>query len=400
MNDTVIVDGVRTAIGNIGGTLSTVTPDILAEKCIRQLLVRNDKICPEEISEVILGQAKQTCDISNIARVSSLKSGIPIEVPGYTIHRQCGSGLQSINTGALQIMTGNADIIICGGAESMSTAPYYVSGVRFGVKAGNIELKDPNVASQPGSQPYDEYGDLKMGITAENIAEKYGMTREELDSYSLQSQQRAKNAIDNGLFKSEIVPITIKQKKAEIVFDTDEHPRESSMEGLGKLRPAFKDNGLVTAGNSSGRNDGAAALLLMSIDKAKEKGYTTGLKVVSFAASGVDPRYMGLGPIPATRKALEKANLKIEDIDCIELNEAFASQTLAFYKEFNIDVNTTKINPNGGAIALGHPIGATGAILATKLLHQMNRTNAKYGLVTLCIAGGMGIATVFEKINF
>lgn len=399
MRDVVILDAVRTAVGKLGGSLKDVEADRLAEACIRELLSRNPAIEPARIDEVIFGQAKQSADISNLARVASLRAGIPISTPGYTIHRQCGSGLQVINSAAMQIQTGNADIILCGGAESMSTAPYYVNGVRFGVRAGNIQLKDPNVASQPGSQPVEIYGDLKMGETAENIARDYGMTRDELDSYSLQSQERAMSAINEGRFKGQIVPYVIRGRKQDTVFDTDEHPRITSMESLAKLKPAFVNGGMVTAGNSSGRNDGAAALLVMAKETAKELGYKSGLRVVSFAAAGVDPTRMGLGPIPATQKALEKAGLTIDEIDVIELNEAFASQTLAFYREFGIDTKDPRVNPNGGAIALGHPIGGTGSILMTKLFHELGRQKARYGLETLCIAGGMGVATIVEQID-
>ncbi|WIV12286.1 thiolase family protein [Proteiniborus sp. MB09-C3] len=398
MKDVVIIDSVRTPIGSLGGTLKNIAADILAAETIKELLKRTE-LNPNKIDEVILGQAKQSADISNIARVASLRAGIPLEVPGYTVHRQCGSGLQVINNATQQIQSENADIVVCGGAESMSTAPYYVNNVRFGVKAGNIELKDPNTASQPGSQPYEVYGDLTMGMTAENVAEKYVISREEQDRFALQSQERARRAINEGRFKDQIVPLIIQQKKNSFSFDTDEYPRDTNMEALGKLKPVFKKEGTVTAGNASGRNDGAAALLIMSKEKAVELGYKNGFRVVAFASAGVDPNYMGLGPIPATKKALEKANLSIEDIDVIELNEAFAAQALAFFREFKLDPTTEKANPNGGAISLGHPIGATGSILMTKLMHELNRIKGKYGVVTLCIAGGIGITTIVERIE-
>lgn len=400
VKNVVIVGSTRTAIGKLGGSMGTVEADYLGEYVIRDL-VEKTKINPESIDEVILGQAKQSADISNIARVSSLRAGLPLSVPGYTLHRQCGSGLQSINNAVQQIQSENADIVIAGGAESMSTAPYYVSGVRFGVRAGNVELKDPNTASQPGSQPREEYGnDITMGWTSDNVAKKYEFTREEQDAYALQSQERAHRAIEEGRFKDQIVPVEVKQRKKTVVFDTDEHPRQTSMEALAKLRPVFSKDGTTTAGNASGRNDGAAALLVMSEDKAKELGYTNGVRVVAQASAGVEPTTMGLGPIPATQKALKKAGLTIEDIDVIELNEAFAAQSLAFFKEFNLPFDSEKVNPNGGAIALGHPIGATGAILMTKLMHELERTGKRYGLVTLCIAGGLGIATIVENVHF
>lgn len=399
MKNVVIVDSVRTAIGKLGGAMKEVTADYLGEYVIRELLERT-QVDANEIDEVILGQAKQSADISNVARVSSLRAGLPLSVPGYTLHRQCGSGLQSINSAVQQIQSENADIVIAGGVESMSTAPYYVSGVRFGVTAGNVELRDPNTASQPGSQPQEVYGTaITMGWTSDNVAKQYEITREEQDAYALRSQQRAQHAIEVGLFADQIVPVEMKQRKKVITFNVDEHPRETTMEALAKLRPVFSPDGTTTAGNASGRNDGAAALLVMSEDKAKELGYTKGVRVVAQAAAGVDPVTMGLGPIPATRKALEKARLTIDDIDVVELNEAFAAQTLAFFKEFNLPYDSEKVNPNGGAIALGHPIGATGAILMTKLMHELQRTGKRYGLVTLCIAGGIGIATIVENLS-
>ena len=399
MKNVVIVEAVRTAIGKLGGTMQDVTADYLGEYVIRELLERT-KLDPNSIDEVILGQAKQSADISNIARVASIRAGLPLSIPGYTLHRQCGSGLQSISSAAQQIQSDNGDIILAGGVESMSTAPYYVSGVRFGLKSGNVELKDPNTASQPGSQPPETYGkDITMGWTSDNVAKEYNLTREDQDAFALRSQERAQNAIENGWFKEQIVPVEIKQRKNTITFEVDEHPRQTSMEALAKLRPVFSKDGTTTAGNASGRNDGAAAVLVMSEDKAKELGYTKGVRIIAQASSGVDPNTMGLGPIPATNKALKKAGLTIDDIDVIELNEAFAAQSLAFFKEFNLPFDSEKVNPNGGAIALGHPIGATGAILMTKLMHELERTGKRYGLVTLCIAGGMGIATIVENIS-
>lgn len=400
MKNVVIVESLRTPIGKLGGAMKKVTADHLAASVISELL-KKTKLDPSTIDEVIIGQAKQSADISNVARIASIRSGIPLEVPGYTVHRQCGSGLQAVNNAVQQIQTENADIIIAGGTESMSTAPYYVNGVRFGVMAGNLELRDPNTASQPGSQPPETYGEnITMGWTSDNVAKDYELTREEQDQFALQSQLRAKNAIENGHFEDQIVPIEIKERKKTIEFKVDEHPRETSLEALGKLRSVFSEDGTTTAGNASGRNDGAAAVLVMSEDKAKELGYTKGVRVIAQAAAGVEPTTMGLGPIPATKKALAKAGLTIDDIDVIELNEAFAAQSLAFFKEFNLPYDTEKVNPNGGAIALGHPIGATGAILVTKIMHELERTGKRYGLITLCIAGGMGIATVLENINY
>lgn len=399
MKDVYVVEAVRTAIGKLGGSLINETVDRLAAHVIKEVVDRS-RLDPNQIDEVIVGQAKQSADFSNLARYATIKAGLPLEIPGYTLHRQCGSGLQTVNSAAMQIQTGNADVILAVGAESMSTAPYYVNGVRYGLQAGNVELRDSNTASQPGSQPVETYGNITMGWTADNIAKEYNISREEQDEYAYQSQLRAKDAIESGKFKEEIVPYEVKTRKSTTVFEQDEHPRETSIEKLGKLRAIFSDDGTVTAGNASGRNDGAAAMLVTTKEKAQELGYKNGLRVVSFASAGVRPEVMGLGPIPATKKALDLANLSIDDIDVIEINEAFAAQTLAFFKEFNLPIDSPKVNPNGGAIALGHPIGATGAILVTKLLYEMKRQNARYGLVTLCIAGGLGISTIFELVEF
>ena len=396
--EAVIVDGVRTAVGKLLGTLKDQTPDYLAAAVIRELIGRS-RLAAGEVDEVIFGQAKQTADCSNVARVAALRAGIPQEVPGYTVHRQCGSGVQAVNSAAMQIQTGNAKAIIAGGVESMSTAPYYVNGIRSGTKAGNLVLKDPNTESQPGSQPVEMYGDLRMGATAENIAERYEITRQEQDLYALQSQQRAARAVKEGKFHEEIVPYEIKQKKQTNKIEKEEELKKNKKEGVGKVDAAFKKGGTVTAGNSSGRNDGAAALLIMAESLAKEKGYKEAFRIVSFASVGVDPRFMGLGPVPATKKALERAQLTLDQIDVMELNEAFAAQALAFYREFKLDYRDPRINPNGGAIAMGHPIGATGAVLMTKLIHEMRRKEGRYGLVTLCIAGGMGIAVIIERRN-
>lgn len=396
MKNAVIVDSVRTAIGKLGGGIGNVTVDFLASHVIEELLSRTQTE-PSAVEEVILGQAKQSADVSNLARVAMLRAGIPIEVPGYTIHRQCGSGVQALNSAAQQIQTGLSDIIIAGGAESMSTAPYYVNNVRFGTKSGDTLLKDPNTASQPGSQPRETYGELNMGITAENVADKYGISRQQQDEFALESQEKAANAIAKGYFEAQITPYPVKTKKGSVDFKTDEHPRETTFEKLSLLKPVFKEGGTVTAGNASGRNDGAAALLVMSEEEASKRGYQPKARILAQASVGCSPELMGMGPVQATFKALKQAGLKVEDIDIVELNEAFASQSVACINELGLDLS--KVNPNGGAIAMGHPIGATGAILLTKLTHELERTGKKYGLVTLCIAGGMGIATIIENLN-
>ena len=393
MKEVVIVEGVRTAIGKLGGSLMTQTADYLGAAVIKELLTRTG-IDPNEVDEVILGQAKQSADQSNVARLASLRADIPLEVPGYTVHRQCGSGLQSINNAAQQIALGLSDVIIAGGTESMSTAPYYIRNARYGLNVGNSQILDPNTESQPGSQP-ESYGLKTMGETAENLAEKYSISREAQDAFAYQSQVRTENAIKNGYFKKQIVPYEIKSRKTTEIFQVDEHPRLTPLEKLATLKPVFREGGSVTAANASGRNDGAAALLVMSKEKAEELGLQPKVKIIAQAAAGVDPSIMGIGPVPATRKALKQAGLSIEDIDVIELNEAFASQSLAVIEELGLD--QSKVNPNGGAIAMGHPIGATGAILMTKLIHELERTGKRYGLVTLCIAGGLGITTIVEN---
>ncbi|MFK9120198.1 thiolase family protein [Peribacillus frigoritolerans] len=394
MSNVVIIDSVRTAIGKLGGALENVPADFLAAAVLDEVIKRAD-IPKESIDEVIMGQAKQSSDASNLARVASLRAGFPVEVPGYTVHRQCGSGIQAINSASQQIQSGLGDVIIAGGAESMSTAPYYMRNIRFGLKSGNGQFLDPNTESQPGSQPIEDYGMLTMGMTAENLAEKYSISRTEQDEFALRSQENARRAISAEIFSKEIVPYQIKTKKGVIEFNVDEHPRETSLEKLASLKPVFKKNGTVTAGNSSGRNDGASALILMSEEAAKRHGKKPKARVIAQAAAGVSPNFMGLGPVNSTLKALQMSGLKLNDIDLIELNEAFSAQALGVIKELKLDMN--KVNPNGGAIAMGHPIGATGAILATKLIHELERTGKRYGLVTLCIAGGLGISTIIEN---
>jgi len=397
MREVVIVDGVRTAIGRMGGTLKDIEPDLLAGHVIEALLRRNG-IDGALVDEVILGQTKQTTDHPNIARKSALRAGLPIEVPGYTVHRQCGSGLQAINNAAQAIMCGLADLVVAGGVESMSTAPYYIRGVRFGLQAGNSVIVDPNTESQPKAQPEEVWGaHLTMGLTAENLAEMYNISRQEQDEFALRSQELAQEAIAAGRFRDEIVPYEVKNRKGSVVFEVDEHPRKTSLEALAKLPPVFKAGGTVTAGNSSGRNDAAAVTLVMSREKAEELGLEPKMRIVAQAVAGVRPDIMGIGPVPSTRKALQLAGLRLEDIDLIELNEAFAAQTLAVVKELGIDMD--KLNVNGGAIALGHPLGATGAILAIKLMNELRRRGGRYGIVTACIGGGMGITTIFENLQ-
>ena len=323
---------------------------------------------------------------------------VPEEVPAYTVHRQCASGMQAILNGMQQIQCDYSDIVLAGGVESMSTAPFYIRNARFGVGNGNTGFIDPNIESQPKSQPKEIYGTFNMIQTADTVAKQYGVSREEQDEFALASQQKAIAAIDSNRFAEEIVPVVLPQKKGEpLVFAVDEYPKRStSLEKLAKLKPIFAE-GTVTAGNASGRNDGACAVILMSADKAAELGIKPLAKIIGASAAGVDPRVMGIGPVPATRKLLAKLNMKIEDFGLVEINEAFAAQSVACAKELNID--TGKLNVNGGAIALGHPLGCSGARISTTLLHEMKKRQVKYGLAAICIAGGLGMAIAYENLN-
>lgn len=395
MEQPVIVESVRTAVGRMGGTLKNELVDFLAAEAINGLL--NKVNVDVDVDEVILGQAKQSTDSANLGRLASLRAGLPVEVTGYTVHRQCGSGLQSINNAHMQIQLGLSDVVIAGGAESMSTAPYYIRNARFGYYAGNAELLDPNTESQPRSQPIEKYGNITMGLTAENLAEMYNISREEQDEFAQRSQDLAHAAISGGKFVDEIIPYEVKERKGAVVFEEDEHPRRTSLEKLSQLKPVFKEGGTVTAGNTSGRNDAASVALLMNERKANEYGLKPRAKIIAQAVSGVSPEIMGIGPVTSTEKALKQCGLKLDDIGIIELNEAFAAQALAVIKDSGFDIEKT--NPNGGAIALGHPLGATGAVLMTKMLYEMERKNIRYGLVTLCIGGGQGISTIVENLR-
>lgn len=397
MKDVVIVSAVRTPIGSIGGTLKNVSPEYLVQTALEGALskVNFDYAL---IDEVIVGQTKQTTDAPNIARLAALMTDIPEEVPAYTVHRQCASGMQAIVNAMVQIKAGFSNILLVGGVESMSTAPFYIRNARFGVGSGNTVFVDPNIESQPKSQPNDKYGVFNMIQTADTVANQYNVTREEQDAFAYNSQLKAIAAIDNGRFKDEIVPVIIRGKKgSETVFDTDEYPkRDTNMEKLSTLKPIFK-GGTVTAGNASGRNDGASALLIMSADKANELGLKPLCRIMDATAVGVDPRVMGIGPVPATRKLMDKLNMTIEDFGLVEINEAFAAQSVACKNELNIDGD--KLNVNGGAIALGHPLGCSGARISTTLIYEMKKRNVRYGLATICVAGGLGMAIAFENIE-
>ncbi|HZK84801.1 MAG TPA: thiolase family protein [Desulfosporosinus sp.] len=397
MQEAVIVSGVRTAIGRVGGTLKDIEVDYLAAEVIREVLKRSG-IPGQSVDEVIFGHTKQSSDNPNLARLALLRANMPEEVPAYTVHRQCGSALTALNNAVQSIWAGTSELVMAGGAESMSTAPYYLRNARYGYRMGNAEILDSNTESQSRCQPQDRYGHMTMGMTAENLAEKYNISRQEQDEFAVLSQERAQRAITAGRFKEEIVPYLIQGKKGIVTYDTDEHPRETSMAQLAKLAPVFKKDGSVTAGNSSGRNDAAAVLLVTTPEKAKAYGLKPLARVIGMGAKGVPPQIMGIGPVPATHAALKMAGLTLDQMDLIELNEAFAAQSLAVIKELGLDV--AKTNVNGGAIALGHPLGATGAIILIKLMNELKRTGKRYGLATMCIGGGQGISTVVENLTY
>lgn len=399
MRDVVFVEACRTAVGSIGGTLKNVPAEELARVVVQGILDRSG-INPKEIDEVILGHCRQTSDNPNVARIAALRCGIPEETPAYTVMRQCASGLCAVNNAAMSIQTGESDVVLAGGTESMSTAVFYIRGARFGLGTGNTELVDSLTEGQFQSQPQEIYGTFNMGLTAENVADQMNISREDQDKFSIESQIRAAKAISEGKFKDEIVPITIPQRKGEpIIFDTDEYPRQTSLEKLAKLKPAFKAGGTVTAGNSSGRNDGASAVLMMTAEKAKALGLKPMARLVAHATSGIDPKIMGLGPVPAVHKVLERANMKLDDIQLIELNEAFAAQSIGCIRQLGLEDRMDIINVNGGAIALGHPVGSSGCRIVVTLLHEMRKRGLKYGMASLCIAGGMGTADIIEILD-
>lgn len=393
MREVVIASAARTPIGSFGGSLKTVPARTLGAICIKEALKRAG-IDGADVDEVIMGNVLQGGLGQNISRQMSLDAGLPVEVPAMTINKVCGSGLRAVELAAQIIKAGDADIIVAGGAENMSMAGYVVSKARWGARMGDTSMVDMMV--HDGLT--DAFHNYHMGITAENIAEQWGITREELDEFSVNSQHKAEAAVKGGKFKDEIVPVEVPQRKGDpIVFDTDEFPKfGASVEKMAKLRPAFKKDGVVTAANASGINDSGAALVVMSKEKADELGIKPLATIKGYASAGVDPTIMGIGPVPSSKKALEKAGCKIEDMDLIEANEAFAAQSVAVGRDLGIDPE--KLNVNGGAIALGHPIGASGARILISLLFEMQkRDDAKLGLATLCIGGGMGTAMVVEK---
>ena len=388
----VIVSANRTAVGRFGGQLRNVPAADLAATVMKEAITQAG-LTVEQVNEVVFGEVRQSTEASNLARVAALKAGIPIESSGYTVNRLCASGMQSVISGVQHLAFHSQDIVLAGGAENMSRAPLYLRNSRFG--EGNPYIVDSNLEN--GQQPMEMYGkDLGMGMTAENVAEKYDISREDQDAFALESQKRAKQAWEEGRFDSQIVPIEIKSKKETSVFARDEHMRDTSLEKLASLKPVFKKDGTVTAGNACGRNDGASAIILMTAEKANILGLKPLAKVKSWSTAGVDPRYMGIGPVPAIEKLLKQTDLKIQDIGLWELNEAFASQSLAVIRQVGIPIS--KVNVNGGAIALGHPLGATGAIILTKLLHEMKHRNEQFGISTLCVGGGQGMAVLLENM--
>lgn len=392
LKEVVIVSGVRTAIGTMGGSLKDIHQSDLAGMVIKEA-VKRAGIEANLVDEAIVGNVGQVAESGFIGRMCALKGGLPLETTAYSVNRQCGSGLQAVVDGMLEIQTGNAEIVVACGTENMSQLPYYVKGARFGYKMGHGVFEDGliDILTWP-------MGPFHNGMTAENVAEKYHITREEQDEFTLLSQEKAIKAIDEGKFKEEILPIEISLGKGKTaVFDTDEHPRRGlTLEKLSKLKTVFKKDGTVTAANASGINDGAAAVVLMTREKAEQLGIKPILAIKGYAVAGNEPELMGFAPALSTKKLLKKLNLKVEDIDLIELNEAFASQSVAVIKDLGLDID--KVNVNGGAIALGHPVGATGAILPVKLMYEMKRRNAKLSLATMCIGGGQGISMIFESL--
>ncbi len=391
--EVVVVSGVRTAIGDFGGSLKDFAPTDLGARVVREALSRAD-VGGEDVGHVVFGNVIHTEPRDMyLARVAALNGGVAQHAPALTVNRLCGSGLQAIVSAAQTVLLGDADIAIGGGAESMSRAPYSMPSARFGQRMGNASIVDMMLGAL-----HDPFQAIHMGVTAENVAKKYEISRDTQDALALESHRRAAKAIEAGYFKEQILPITIASKKGDTVFDTDEHVRmNATVDDFSKLKPVFaKENGSVRAGNASGINDAAAAVVLMERSVAEKRGAKPLGRLVAYAHAGVDPNYMGIGPVPATQKVLERAGLKIGDLDVIEANEAFAAQACAVSKELGLD--PAKVNPNGSGISLGHPIGATGALITVKALYELQRIGGRYALVTMCIGGGQGIAAIFERI--
>ena len=387
----VLAGACRTAIGSMGGALSGVSAADLGALVIKEALNRAG-VPAEKVDHVYMGCVIQAGLGQNVARQASLKAGLPIETPAVTINVVCGSGLNAVNMAANMIQAGEADIVVAGGTENMSAAPYLLKKARFGYRLGNAEMVD----SMVNDALWDAFNNYHMGITAENICDQWGLTREQLDEFAAASQQKAVKAQEDGKFEDEIVPVVIKGKKGDVVVAKDEGPRAgTTAEGIAKLKPAFKKDGMVTAANASSINDGAAAIVVMSEEKAKELGVTPMATWIAGALGGVDPKIMGIGPVASTKKVLAKTGMEIKDFDLIEANEAFAAQSLAVGRDLGFDIS--KLNVNGGAIALGHPVGASGCRILVTLLHEMAKRDAKTGLATLCIGGGMGCSTIVKR---
>ena len=392
MKDIYLVSCCRTAVGSFGGTLKDVSAPQLGV-IVAKAAIERAGIKAGDIDEVIFGDVLTTGLGQNVARQVSIGAGIPVEVPAFTIKMVCGTGMKSVIEAARSILAGDSEVVLVGGAENMSAAPYSVPAARYGARMGNSTLVDTMIVDGLT----DVFNNYHMGMTAENLCDKYGITREDLDQFALSSQDKAAAAIASGRFDDEIVPVPIKVKKEIVDFKVDEFPRKTSMEALGSLKPAFKsDGGRVTAGNSSGINDGAAAIIIASGDAVKKFGLKPLAKLISWGQGGVDPAIMGIGPVPASKQALERAGMTLNDIDLIEANEAFAAQSVAVARELGFDM--AKVNVNGGALAIGHPIGASGARIIVTLIYEMMKRNSKRGLATLCIGGGMGVATIWEKV--
>jgi acetyl-CoA C-acetyltransferase len=388
----VVLSAVRTAIGTYGGSLAGTPPTELAATCVKAAVERAG-VEPAEVGHAAFGNVIHTEPKDMyLSRVAAVRGGLPVETPAVTVNRLCGSGLQAVVSAAQLLLLGDADCAVAGGAECMSRGQYWMPGLRFGQRMGDGQVIDAMVGAL--TDPFD---DCHMGITAENVAAKWGISREEQDALAVESQTRAARAIEAGYFKDQIVPVEVRVKRDTVAFDTDEHVRASTtMESLAKLRPAFQKDGSVTAGNASGINDAAAAVVLMDGAAAEKKGLEPMARLVGYGFAGVEPKYMGIGPVPATRKLLDRIGLSIDDIDVFEVNEAFAAQALAVAKDLGLPPEKT--NPNGSGISLGHPIGATGCVITVKALHELQRTGGRYALVTMCIGGGQGIAAVFEKL--
>lgn len=391
--EVVIVGACRTPVGSFNGTLKDTSATDLGALVMAEA-VKRAGIKAEQLDEVIFGCVLQAGQGQNVARQAMIKAGIPQEVTAFTINKVCGSGLKAVSLAAQVIKAGDADIVLAGGMESMSMAPYALDKARSGYRMGPGTLVD--IMIKDGL--WEAFNNYHMGITAENINEQWGITREEQDEFGVRSQERALAAIASGRFKDEIVPVVLKTKKGDVVFDTDEYPKATTLEKMGSLKPAFKKDGSVTAANASGINDGAAGFIVMSKEKADELGIKPLAKIVSYASGGVDPKIMGIGPVPASKKALEKAGLTVDDLDLIEANEAFAAQSIAVGRDMGWADKMDKVNVNGGAIAIGHPIGASGGRILCTLLYEMQKRQSKYGLATLCIGGGMGTALIVERM--